>query len=219
MTEHTAEPQSGGRARILKSALSVFAEFGFAGASTREIARRANVTQPAIAYFFANKEEMWKAAIERAFTDLAVALDAAVLAKGSVRQQRRQFVAAFVRFAANNPEWSMFNVHEGLQTSERSQWLSRNWLKPLARRLYEGLTGETWPPGAGQDVFEAMSLVSLLAGGTLIFAEKMQVSEIAQVDAASEAFIEHHTETLLTALEALLRRGRLQSDPGRADLG
>jgi len=203
-----AESAVGGRARILKSALSVFAEFGFAGASTREIARRAKVTQPAIAYFFQNKEEMWKAAIERAFTELAMALDAAVDPKLSLKQQRRQFVAAFVRFAANNPEWSMFNVHEGLQTSERSQWLSQNWLRPLARRLYEGLTGAVWPSGEGRDAFDSLSIVSLLAGATLVFAEKEQASVIAQVDATSDEFIEHHTETILVVLETLLRRSR-----------
>jgi AcrR family transcriptional regulator len=209
----TREPSPQGRARILKSALAVFAEFGFAGASTREIARRADVTQPSIGYFFRSKEELWKATIENVFAELNTTLDAAVSTQGSLTEQRRRIVVAFVRFAATNPEWSMYNVHEGLQTGERSRWLAQNWIQPLALRLFEGLTGETWPQGNGPPVLEALSLVSLLAGATLIFAQKNQAAVIVPVDVGSEEFIDHHTNIIFLLLETLIQRSGF-SAPG-----
>ncbi|MGH1505608.1 MAG: helix-turn-helix domain-containing protein, partial [Acidimicrobiales bacterium] len=44
------------RARILAAAVEVFAERSFDGASTREIASRAEVTQPLLNYHFQSKE-------------------------------------------------------------------------------------------------------------------------------------------------------------------
>ena len=52
--------------QILHAAGEVFAEFGFAGASTREIARRAGLRQPSLYHHFPNKAAMLTALIERA---------------------------------------------------------------------------------------------------------------------------------------------------------
>ena len=43
------------RARIVDAALALFGEYGFDGASTRDIAERAGVNAPAIGYYFDNK--------------------------------------------------------------------------------------------------------------------------------------------------------------------
>ncbi len=50
--------------KILAAALSVFAERGFEGASTHEIADKAGVNQPLILYHFGSKELLWLAAAE-----------------------------------------------------------------------------------------------------------------------------------------------------------
>lgn len=49
------------RLAILSAALNVFAQHGFAAASTREIAQSARVALPAIAYHFGNKEGLFLA--------------------------------------------------------------------------------------------------------------------------------------------------------------
>jgi TetR/AcrR family transcriptional regulator, regulator of cefoperazone and chloramphenicol sensitivity len=52
------------RARIVDAALALFGEYGFDGASTRDIAERAGVNAPAIGYYFDNKEGVYLACIE-----------------------------------------------------------------------------------------------------------------------------------------------------------
>ncbi len=52
--------------RILAAALSVFGEQGYRGASTHEIAERAEVAQPLLMYHFPTKADLWVAAAERA---------------------------------------------------------------------------------------------------------------------------------------------------------
>src|SRR6476620_5235441 len=58
------------RERILDAALDLFADRSFDGASTREIAARAGVSQPSLAYHFQGKEALWQAAVDRLFAEL-----------------------------------------------------------------------------------------------------------------------------------------------------
>src|SRR5438477_400270 len=60
----------GSRERILNAALAVFAEHGFDGARTRDIAERADANLGLIKYYFDGKEKLWKAAVTRAFEEL-----------------------------------------------------------------------------------------------------------------------------------------------------
>src|SRR5919206_179985 len=63
------------RKRILTAALEVFGERGFSGASTREIAARAGVTQPLVHYHFATKDALWRAAVDELFAALRSGVD------------------------------------------------------------------------------------------------------------------------------------------------
>src|SRR5207244_7142507 len=65
-----AQARDGARERILAAALQVFAEQGFDGARTREIAERADANLGLIKYYFDGKEQLWKAAVTRAFAEL-----------------------------------------------------------------------------------------------------------------------------------------------------
>lgn len=49
------------RRRIIDVALRLFAQRGFEGASTREIAKEAGVNAPALQYYFDNKEGVYQA--------------------------------------------------------------------------------------------------------------------------------------------------------------
>lgn len=65
------------RQQILESALTVFAEQGFEGATTKEIARRADVTQGLIYFYFPSKEDLFFATIEHETEQAESALDLA----------------------------------------------------------------------------------------------------------------------------------------------
>jgi len=72
------------RERIIEAAFTVFAEEGYAGASTRRIAAEAGVNPPALQYYFDSKEGLHRAcgqaAIDRVMRDLGPAIDQARIA-------------------------------------------------------------------------------------------------------------------------------------------
>lgn len=74
MARRPAVPGVDRREQILEAALDVFAEDGFEGATTKEIAARADVTQGLIYFYFPSKEDLFFAAYKhrakQAFTHL-----------------------------------------------------------------------------------------------------------------------------------------------------
>lgn len=68
MARKPALPGVDRRQQILEAALDTFAEQGFEGASTKEIAERAGVTQGLIYFYFANKADLFLAAFEHQAT-------------------------------------------------------------------------------------------------------------------------------------------------------
>jgi AcrR family transcriptional regulator len=64
MARRPAIPGVDRRQQILEAALDVFAEHGFEGATTKEIATHADVTQGLIYFYFPSKEDLFFAAYE-----------------------------------------------------------------------------------------------------------------------------------------------------------
>lgn len=64
MARRPAPPGVDRREQILEAALDVFAEEGFDGATTKEIAARADVTHGLIYFYFPSKDDLFNAAFE-----------------------------------------------------------------------------------------------------------------------------------------------------------
>lgn len=190
--------------RILRAALGVFAEFGYSGASTREIARRAGVHQPALAYHFKGKEQLWKAAVQAVFSDFETALRNGMAEFAKYDDRLHNLASIYVRFVANNPEWVTFVIHEGQQTGERSRWLAEVWLRPQARLLYGAMTGQPWPDGDAAAEARAFSMLAVLTGSTAVFAQRAQIEQAGGVDIHSPAFVDQHVETMRQVLKVLI---------------
>jgi TetR/AcrR family transcriptional regulator len=67
--------RSDNEATILAAAEAVFAEFGFKGATTAEIARRAQVPKANLHYYFSTKEALYRVVLERVLTTWLNAAD------------------------------------------------------------------------------------------------------------------------------------------------
>lgn len=73
MARRPAPPGVDRREQILEAALDVFAEEGFEGATTKEIAARADVTHGLIYFYFPSKDDLFNAAFEhQARSDFAL---------------------------------------------------------------------------------------------------------------------------------------------------
>src|SRR5664279_3455669 len=71
LADRTTRPSADAtRARIVEAAADRFAEQSFDGATTREIAAHAGVTQPLLNYHYRSKDELWRAAVDSLFESL-----------------------------------------------------------------------------------------------------------------------------------------------------
>lgn len=120
------------RARIISAALDVFGTHGFGGASTRMLAERANVTLPALHYYFDSKEGVYLACAEhiaerlderfRTLTSgVAEALARAPLPRVRMLEMLLTFVDSFTDFflgAHELEKWVMFIIREQAQPTK-----------------------------------------------------------------------------------------------------
>jgi TetR/AcrR family transcriptional regulator, regulator of cefoperazone and chloramphenicol sensitivity len=134
------------RQRIIEAAIELFGEFGFEGASTREIAARAGVNAPALQYYFENKEGVYRACVEALADDtwksFAPAVEAAqaalrdnagtsTLIDAFIRIQEALADRAFAK--ANQPGRRMFFAREqaGYEPESATQILACRIREPL----------------------------------------------------------------------------------------
>jgi TetR/AcrR family transcriptional regulator len=127
--------------KLLDAALEAFSENGFEGTSTRNIAERAGVHHPLITYHFRNKEELWRAAADRIFTEFNAALAAAAQAQvGECPKARMSaMIRAYVRYAAGQPALHKIMVQEASRPSRRLDWLINTHLRPLYEAAVEDI--------------------------------------------------------------------------------
>jgi TetR/AcrR family transcriptional regulator len=121
------------RERIVAAAVSAFADLGFDGATTRDIAERAGVNQGLITYHFAGKLALWQAAMDDVFGRLRAhfAAQAAALADADPATRLRLLVRHYVRFAAAHPQLHRLMVQEGKHDGPRMQWLVDRHVAPI----------------------------------------------------------------------------------------
>lgn len=121
------------RERIIAAALDAFADLGFDGATTRDIAERAGVNQGLITYHFAGKLALWQAAVDDIFARLRASLGvhAAALRDAEPPTRLRLMIRHYVRFAAAHPQLHRLMVQEGKHDGPRMQWLVDEHVQPL----------------------------------------------------------------------------------------
>jgi AcrR family transcriptional regulator len=107
------------RARIIAAAIRLFAERGFEGASTRDIATSAGVNAPALQYYFDNKEGVYVACVEHIAARIWETMAAAVgRAEAALRDNLSdtELIEAFCEVQAQLAENTAFS------SAERTDW-------------------------------------------------------------------------------------------------
>lgn len=120
---------------ILECALAVFSERGFEGATTREIAGRAEVNHAMIAFYYGNKEKLWRAAVEWLFAETARWIGDIDSAGSTDIERFRVLVRRYVAYSAKHPEHARLVVQESVRRGPRL-----NRIVALARRHHAVVT-------------------------------------------------------------------------------
>jgi TetR/AcrR family transcriptional regulator len=189
------------RDRILGAALDLFSERSFDGATLRDIARRAGVTQPLLHYHYRSKDELWRAAVDLLFAELRDAMaershglrgvDELTAAKLRVRE--------FITFSARNPQLHRIISQESKSDGARMDYLVEQHVRPLyvnTVELFERLTRDGLLPP-----IPAPHLYYILTGaGPTMFVLGPECQRLSGLDPQSDDVIEEHADAVCMLL-------------------
>jgi TetR/AcrR family transcriptional regulator len=129
------------RAAILQAAAREFAENGIAGARTDAIAREAKVNKALLYYYFQDKETLYGAVLDDAFSGLKASVFRVLDSDLAPREKMLAYVGAYFDFVAANHVYpklmqrEMMRAREG--ESEHIDKLVKNYFQPIFGRVSE----------------------------------------------------------------------------------
>jgi AcrR family transcriptional regulator len=198
ITRPSADPT---RDRIVAAASDLFAERSFDGATTREIAARAGVTQPLLNYHYRSKDELWRAAVESLFERLASEMNAhAEQLEGTDELTAAKLrVREFVTFSARNPQLHRIIMQESKADSPRMDHLVETYVRPLYDQtvaLFEYLVKD----GVVPPIPPAHLYYVLTGAGPTMFVLGPECRRLTGLDPESDAVIDAHADAVCTLL-------------------
>lgn len=200
-TRQTRPSADATRERILAAALDLFSERGFDGASTREIAARAGVTQPLLNYHFSGKDELWRVAVDGLFGALTRALaERAAGLRGVDEQAAAQLlVREFVTFSARHPQLHRIITQECKVDGPRMDWLVERHVRPLyeaATALFARLAEQ----GEVPPIPPAHLYYILTGAGPTMFVLAPECRRLAGLDPTADEVVEAHADAVCLLL-------------------
>jgi TetR/AcrR family transcriptional regulator len=198
VTRPSADPT---RERILAAALDLFSERSFKDATTREIARRAGVTQPLLNYHFHSKDELWRAAIDGLFATLRQATAERIegLRGVDTLTSAKLMVRDFITFSARNPQLHRIITQECKADGPRMDHLVEQHVRPLydaTVELFEQLARDGAVPP-----IPAPHLYYILTGaGPSMFVLGPECRRLSGLDPTADEVIEAHADAVCRLL-------------------
>jgi TetR/AcrR family transcriptional regulator len=185
------------RDRIVAAAITCFSGLGFDGATTRLIADRAGVNQGLITHHFNNKEELWKAAVDRLFANIDEDAGRRVEAWSDADRATRVrlMIRHFVRYASRHPEQLRFMMQEGLSSGPRMQWLVENHLAAGYARFKEMLS-DARAENMLIEGEDAHLFYAFVGASSTIFALAAECEHLTGMDPVAEANVEAHARLI-----------------------
>ena len=189
------------RDRILDAALDLFSELSYDGATTREIAARAGVTQPLLHYHFSSKDELWCAAVDRIFAELNEALSGRAQGLRGVDDLTvaKLLIREFVGFSAAHPQLHRIITQECKADGPRMDWLVERHVRPVYEQtttLLDGLVAAGHLPD-----FPAAHLYYILTGAApTMFVLSPECRRLTGLDPHAPEVIEAHADAVIALL-------------------
>jgi TetR/AcrR family transcriptional regulator len=127
------------RAAILQAAAQEFAQYGIAGARTDAIAREAHVNKALLYYYFKDKETLYGAVLDEAFSGLKTSVFRVLDSALAPREKMLAYVGAYFDFIASNQVYPRLMQREMMRAREgHSQHIDKiikQYIQPIFGRV------------------------------------------------------------------------------------
>jgi AcrR family transcriptional regulator len=189
------------RDRIIAAATDLFSERSYDGASTREIAARADVTQPLVNYHFRTKEELWRAAVDSLFDRLTRTMDERTHGLRGVDAvtSAKLLVREFIVFSARNPQLHRIIMQESKADGPRMDYLVDTHVRPIYERtiaLFESLAAA----GAMPDIPAAHLYYIVTGAGPTMFVLAPECRRLTSLEPLDNEMVEAHADAVCRLL-------------------
>src|ERR1039457_2984647 len=129
------------RAAILQAAAQEFSELGIAGARTDAIAREAHVNKALLYYYFTDKETLYGAVLDAAFSGMKANVFQVLDSDLPPREKIMAYVGAYFDFIASNQVYPKLMQREMMRAREghsvHIDRLVKTYFQPIYRRVGE----------------------------------------------------------------------------------
>ena len=197
------------RAAILRAAAEEFAEHGIAGARTDAIAREARVNKALLYYYFKDKETLYGAVLDNAFSGLKATVFRVLDSDLPPREKIMTYVGTYFDFIASNQVYPKLMQREMMRAREghspHIEKLVKNYFQPIYARVGDLLRGGI-AEGEFRKIDPAHFIPSMVAMIIFYFSSAPLMQKIIRVNPLTPERIAERRAAVLDFISAALFR-------------
>jgi TetR/AcrR family transcriptional regulator, regulator of cefoperazone and chloramphenicol sensitivity len=195
------------RQHLLDTAGQVFAERGFADATSKEICERAGTPMASVNYHFGTREALYELALVEAHRQVVGLDELMALSEvpGDPRERLRAVLSRFIGFstASGRPWGFMLLLREALSPSPAMPALIEKALRPKAAVLLQ-LIGEVLQVNPQEPAVQRALMFSVLPCLVLMIAPKqIQTALLPALSRDRNALVEDYVRFVIAGLDAI----------------
>lgn len=189
------------RQRILETAIVLFAERGFAGASVDEIVEASGVNKRMVYHYFGSKEKLFQAALAAEYDKLEALELEALRPEEPIEKVVNDLVSVYFSFLQTNPEFIQLllweNLNRGQNLNQMPLPLSKS---PMLELLIEAVnTGKK--NGTVREAIDPRFLLISLIGNCMIYcSNQFTLSRALNIDLSSPETLNRAKRTVADIL-------------------
>src|SRR6202046_4922382 len=207
------------RAAILRAAAQEFAEHGIAGARTDAIARAARVNKALLYYYFKDKETLYGAVLDSAFSGMTTNIFQVLDSDLPPREKIMAYVGAYFDFIASNQIYPKLMQREMMRAREGNSVhinrLVKTYFQPIYRRVGE-LLHKGIAEGEFRPVDPAHFVPSMVAIIVFYFSSAPVMQRIMHFNPLSPERIAERRAAVLDFISAALFATRTGNDAAKS---
>lgn len=194
--------QTDQRASLVAAALEVFADAGYAGASLRDIAARADCDAGLIRYYFGSKDDLWNGALRELAGQLrhefAEVLEGETEpdSPAAAADQLARVIRWYIDVSARYPGLSRLMVAESSRKSERQRVISQIIVQPFYD-LMAGLIEAAKAHGVVPDVSTRTLFFLITHGASFPMSIPALTNDLPGPNISKPAALDDHTESFI----------------------